>query len=350
MEKLRISCVGLSEWESVFVETTVRLAAGIEIAAWDCVADPDDADVLLIADDEGVKGPPEAGPDGHRRPITCGVCRPVTHSDLIAMLRALEDILRTPVLADTLEPEAPEDDAIAEDEPAPSVEAVGIAEAVDDVEVETCDVLGDRVRPARRVHPATRYLGLLQQAIQRGRTVEITHPAHPAVTIFPSENAYTSLGEPLMVPDMFRASSLEFFKREISDVIAVVMLSVDRRQPLWQLVYCAALFGSEGRLLPNYDAGDTLALMGEPEFGSVPYTAEHRQISSYLLETPATLSEVVTATGIDAGTVIDYCNACEAIGLVRRVGHATGGASAMPAEIDDDSHLMKRVRHLFDPT
>ncbi|MDJ0698886.1 MAG: hypothetical protein QNJ07_03440 [Woeseiaceae bacterium] len=347
MEKLRISCVGLSEWESVFVETTVNLAAGIEIAAWDCVADPSDADVLLVANDDGATDLPEVGPDGHRRPITCGVSRPVTHSDLIATLRELEDVLRTPVLTDTVEAVDVEEEASVEEEAPPIVDDVEVSE---DAEEETCDVLGDRVRPARRLHPATRYLGLLQQAIQHGRTVEITHPTHPAVTIFPNENAYTSLGEPLMVPDMFRTSSLEFFKREISDVIAVVMLSVDRRQPLWQLVYCAALFGSEGRLLPNYDAGDTLALMGEPEFGSVPYTAEHRQISSHLLETPATLSELVTATGINAGTVIDFCNACEAIGLVRRVGHATGGASAMPAEIDDDSHLMKRVRHLFDPT
>ncbi len=348
MEKLRISCVGLSEWESVFVETTVSLAAGIEIAAWDCVSDPDDADVLLVANDEGTADAPDSGPDGRQRPITCGVTRPVTHSDLITMLRELEDILRTPVLTETVEPEPlEEEEADIVEDAQPVVEDV---EAVQKADEEICDVLGDRVRPARRLHPATRYLGLLQQAIQRGRTVEITHPAHPAVTVFPNENAYTSLGEPLMVPDMFRTSSLEFFKREISDVIAVVMLSVDRRQPLWQLVYCAALFGSEGRLLPNYDADDTLVLVGEPEFGSVPYTAEHRQISSYLLEAPATLSEVVTATGVDAGTVIDYCNACEAIGLVRRVGHATGGAGAMPAEIDDDSHLMKRVRHLFDPT
>ncbi len=337
MEKLRIACIGLSEWESVFVETTVSLAAGIEIGAWTCVADPGDADVLLVSNEESAVGAPDAGPGSHPGPVTRGVPRPVTHSDIITTLRELEDVLRTPMLADAAEPPTADVD-----------EVTGEFQAVEDVD---CNVLGDRVRPARRVHPATRYLGLLQQAIQGGRTVEITHPAHPAVTIFPSENAYTSLGEPLMVPDMFRTSSLEFFKREISDVIAVVMLSVDRRQPLWQLVYCAALFGSEGRLLPNFDAGDTLALIGEPEFGSVPYTAEHREISSYLMEKPATLSEIVTATGIAAGTVIDFCNACEAIRLIQRVGHAsTGSGEAMPAEIDDDSHLMKRVRHLFDPT
>ncbi len=320
MEKLRKSCVGLSEWESVFVETTVNLAAGIEIAAWSCVDDPENADVLLVSDEDAA----QAARDAHERPMTRVVSRPVTHSDLIAMMRELEEILRTPVLTEKVEAEVEEPD---------------------------CDVLGDRVRPARRLHPATRYLGLLQQAIQRGRTVEITHPAHPAVTVFPGENAYTSLGDPLMVTDMFRTSSLEFFKREISDVIAVVMLSVDRRQPLWQLVYCAALFGSEGRLLPNFDAADTLSLVGEPEFGSVPYTAEHRQISSYLLEAPASLAEIVTATEIDAATVIDFCNACEAIGLIRRgKGTHVESGSTMPVEIDDDSHLMKRVRHLFDPT
>lgn len=335
MNSIRISHIGLNEWESVFVETTVNIASGIEIASWSYVEDPEMADVLLVAQDDAVDLPDLSafGTPDSVLPITQRFERPITYTELITVLRSLEERVRSghnkmlqAKAAETLIPELTEVAEMTEPE----------------VDAETRRQVDDRYRRARRFVEETRFLGLIRDILNRGRTTEITHPDYPAVTIFPGENAYTSLGDPMMIPGMFRASSLEFFKREIGDVIASVMLSVDQRRPLFQLIYCAALFGSEGRLFPHSDPNDVLFLVDEPDFGSVPYTTEHRDLSRQMLDGPATVSGIAEFSGVEIGTVIDFCNACDATGLIRR-----GGPADETSGDGEETQWPGNVRHLF---
>ena len=164
--------------------------------------------------------------------------------------------------------------------------------------------------------------------------------------MFPKQDVYTSLGDSITMPSMFRASSLEFFKRDISDAIAAVMLSIDQRRPLCQLVYCAELYGSEGRMLRHANPDDKLFLLEQPDFDLIPYTAEHRSLASQMMDGPVSLSELVTMSGADISTVIDFCNACEASGLIRR-GRPEAGSDGEPGSQQDDS-LPGKVRYLFD--
>jgi len=327
MNSIRISHIGLSEWESVFVETTVSIASGLEISSWTYVEDPEKADVLLVAGEDDVELPDlsEFGAPDSVYPITQRFVRPVTYTELITVLRGLEERVRSGRDRKTQQQSA---------EP-PILEPTEVA-GFEEAEVDK------QFRQARRFVEETRFLGLISDIVSRGRTTEITHPDFPAVTIFPAENAYTSLGDPMMVPGMFRASSLEFFKREIGDVIASVMLSIDQRRPLFQLIYCAALFGSEGRLFQHSDPNDVLFLVSEPDFGAIPYTTEHRNLALQMLDGPATVSGIAGFSGVDMGTVVDFCNACEATGLIRRDG------AAGKADVEGESSAWPdNVRHLY---
>ncbi len=328
MNSIRISHIGLNEWESVFVETTVNIASGIEIASWDYVNEPESADVLLVPNDKmdgELPDLPSYAQEGVNRPITQRIARPVTYTDLIAVLRNAEELVRS---ARTVVAQQPVAEPLIPD----LVDTVDLVEG--DAVVDGEPQAEEQFRPARRFVEETRFLGLIGDVLRRRRTTEITHPDFPSVTIFPLENAYTSLGDPMMIPAMFRASSLEFFKREIGDVIASVMLTIDQKRPLFQLVYCAALFGSEGRLFPHSDPNDLVFLVDEPDFGSVPYTAEHRNLARQMLDGPASIAGIAKFAGVDIHTVIDFCNACEAVGLIRK-------------GVSPDSETPGRVRHLY---
>ena len=339
MNSIRISHIGLTQWETVFIETTVNIAAGLEIADWQYVKDPKTADVLLLA--PGRKDAHAPGTGGGAKPdsiqqITRECARPVTHTTLIAQLKEIEEELRAPV--------------VEADEPPVAVAGTNERDKVavnTDADDAAISALAGKSRPARRFIEGTRFLGMLQEAVRSGRTTELTHPEYPAVTVFPGQDVYTSLGDPVTTPAMFRASSLEYFKRDISDAIAAVMLSIDQRRPLFQLVYCAALYGSEGRMLRHANPDDKLFLVEEPDFGLVPYTAEHRKLANQMMDGPASLAQLVTVSGADIGTVIDFCNACEATGLIRR------GNSGEPGDDDgggehDDRQTPAEVRYLFD--
>ena len=349
MSSIRLSHLGLSEWESEFVKTTVRIASGLDISSWSFLEDAESADVLLVPDNQGTDADlpnlqsfetPES-----TLPIRLRFERPITYTFLIAALRDVEEQVRIgrakrerrqPAVAELpATPEIPELTDVVKAPPADSGH-------------EARGKLDERFRPARRFVEGTRFLGLVYDVLRRGRTTEITHPEYPSVTFFPGEGAYTSLGDPIMLPAMFRASALEFFRREIGDVIASVMLTIDQRRPLFQLVYCAALFGSEGRLFPHADPDELLFLVEEPEFASIPYTTEHRNIARQMLDGPATLTRIAEMTGTGIATVVDFCNACEATGLIRR-GEARGALAEAGEERADisDSQLLGQVRHLF---
>jgi hypothetical protein len=189
---------------------------------------------------------------------------------------------------------------------------------------------------------ATRYLGLLREILNNGKAVEIAHALLPSVSVFPRINAFLSAEDPTAIPRMFRESAIAFSTREIADDIASATLPLSKCQPLGRLVYCAALFGSEGRLLLNSDPKDELRLVDWPDFHSVPHLAEHRTIAKFMLVNSATLPDIASSTGAGIGVVIDFCNACEAVGLVRREN-----ADGVHVGNGGVSQLLGRVRGLF---
>jgi hypothetical protein len=207
--------------------------------------------------------------------------------------------------------------------------------------------LADRARPARRLVEGTRFVGILKRIIAGGVPVEIRHPTYPTITVFPQDNAFGATNEVLALAGMFRASSMTFTTRILTDDAAAAALSGDRCQPLGRLLYSSALFGSEGRLLLNVDPGEKLRLTNWPDFDALPHLPEHRKIASFMLVNSADIIGISAATGADIAIVIDFCNACEAVGLLRRM---TSGPADRAADDRSVSQLIGRMRRLFRET
>ena len=171
-------------------------------------------------------------------------------------------------------------------------------------------------------------------------------PDIPTILVFPEQNAFLSADDPTSIPRMFRDSALSFNVRELSDDAASAALSMNNHQPLSRLIYCAALFGSEGRLLLHSNPQDALRLIDWPDFDAVPHLPEHREIAKFMLINAASLSDIAESTDISIGIVIDFCNACEAVGLVRRL--PSGSPGPVGSDIErGSSPLLGRVRDLF---
>ncbi len=342
MDPLRISMVGLSQWESVFVQTTVDLASGIDIASWRFVSDPESADVLFVDAERQSRlslanGSDEDGPivvsfSGEMASPGRGLVRPVSYADLIAVLKDIESELNEP-----RPPPAPKPEP-TDPEPAPArspERAPGVLEAA----TREDESLDFKVRAARRFVEGTRLIGLLKRIIDAGRPVEVTHAAFPTILVFPADRAYSSRAKSLAIPKLYRSSALEFEVRPVNEDAAYRELSSDRCRPLGRLVYSASLFGSEGRLLLRADPADKLKLVDWPDFDAVPHLSEHRTIAKYMLVHSSNLAEIAAATGVSIDKVIDFCNACEATGLALRTS-ANGVAVAR-------GKLVDRMRDLF---
>lgn len=190
--------------------------------------------------------------------------------------------------------------------------------------------LARRIRPSRRFRENTRLLGLLQDASLRRGITEITHPGFPSLTIIPAEHAYACEVDPAGIASLFRTPAWSFNERELDPVVAARALARVPREPLWRLLYCAALFGSEGRLLADVGPDDQLRLIAAPDFSAVPHDAAHRAVAGHLSAQVDTLVGTARATGVSLESVIGFCNACEQVGLVERNGAQGRGMLAYP--------------------
>ena len=362
MPPRRISMLGLSKWESVFVQTTVDLASGIEISPWRFVNDPSAADVVLVDANRTERQVLEQR-NGSERPIvvsfsadpgTTGraLSRPVSYGDLVGLLKSIETELAGPDKKPTksrrkappkqVKAPAGEITPAPPDPPAPADSASSTATDVLSSPVRTDESLADKSRPARRFVEGTRLIGMLQQIVEHGKPVEVMHLEYPSFMVFPAYRAYATTAESLAIPGMYRDSALAFMHRPIEEKVAAKVLASDRCKPLGWLLYCAALFGSEGRLLLNCKPRDKLRLVDWPDFDALPHLPEHRTIAKFMLVHTASMAEIASATGVSLAVVVDFCNACKAAGLVTR---------DVADPVDDNRNgvrqLVDRVRGFF---
>jgi len=175
-------------------------------------------------------------------------------------------------------------------------------------------------RPARRFYEATRFLGILKSAIEKNQAIEVTHYQFPALRIYPDQKTYAIPQNNDLPIKMFRTLAVEFSSQRLtkmSERDAPVDWLI---KPLWQLLFIAALYGSEGRLIEGAQLSDKLKLISEPDYNIVPekpeYEAITRTIQTYNTIDLKTLAD---KTGVKIETVIDFCNACEEARLIKRI-------------------------------
>lgn len=165
--------------------------------------------------------------------------------------------------------------------------------------------------------PSMRLSGVIQSVIESGKTSLITHPKFPELRVFPENGWFVSDGDLDSATDMYRVEASEFSVADLEDEIKNELFSGRLPQSLWKLIYTSTLFASQGHLLDSLNAEEPMHLKHAPYFGMIPHSADHVAIADYMVEnenTPAAISELLD---IDLATVIDFCNACAAIDLLR---------------------------------
>ncbi len=389
MSLIRVAALGLGDWELNFLQATLGVAAGIDIAQWTFEADPGRARVVLVnaTTPEGSAWLQRRGAahgDGAPRPIIVACVEratvpaersgpvlglPMVHSELIALLRTLESDLHAAVSAaaetavtvaasatttttTTTRPwpivtalpsvGSVPDNRAAPREPAPEADPVPELESLP-VPTDASATLETRMtRKAHRrlrFYEGTRFLGLVRRAYESGRIVEIRHARFPRVTIFPMAEAFTCAADPAEVPELFRAPAAEFVSRPAEARGAEPRVRLPR-QRLVRLVYCAAYFGAEGRLPERAEPDDRLELIGAPDFSLLPHGAAERAIAQFLARGPARLQDVAAGTDVPLDAVVDFMNGCEAIGIMRRLPR---DAAIEPATSDADAPVVRNA-------
>jgi hypothetical protein len=364
MTTLRIAAVGFDTSEATYIKTTVDLASGLDIGSWRYVEAPEAADVVLtnaasrsgrsalerLQTGGGGEGPRVVawgGEAGAPQPGALSPPPPISYAGLVGLLQRVQaELAYRPKVSEAgpapSEPagrgaeaagRAPEGEPLPRPAPRPGPSPVSGSRAAGSLRPETRarDLLR-KDRPARKFFEAARLLGILKEAVERGQVTAVMHHRHPPLWIYPEQGLYATPFEAALTPRMFRTLASEFSVRTLGGARGRDPLPKWDKGRLGRLLYLAALYGSEGRLLKGNHFGDRLRLRAAPDFGALPDVAGHRVVADFMLGRRADIATVAAETGVSVETVIDFCNACEQVLLIDRESVDSEPVSEPPGE------------------
>jgi hypothetical protein len=170
-----------------------------------------------------------------------------------------------------------------------------------------------------RLNENKRFLGIIRKLVLTGNPSEITHFIYPTVRIYPEQQIFAHKSCRGLSPELFSAWAAGFSSRELVKSEVCVPSNDWDAQPLWLLFYLAALYGSGGKLMKNNSLCDRLSLNSGPDFNIVPHDSAYKKIADFMVANESQdIDSIAKGSGVKAGTVINFCNACQEIDLIDR--------------------------------
>jgi hypothetical protein len=187
-------------------------------------------------------------------------------------------------------------------------------------------------------NPANHLLGLLEQANADQQIRCCKLPGQQPLYLIPSEGKYLTEADATALGKLC-AASLSALEVTVVDtnsneeeVVQIGRTRVRRKKqaslpnlpshPLAELQFRAALYASQGRLLPGYQADKPVRLKAWPDKALLKDAAtikEERyifQLAALMTSKSATLQDIAQITNLPLARVIDFHNACALMGLV----------------------------------
>lgn len=175
--------------------------------------------------------------------------------------------------------------------------------------------------PAAATEPDRHFLGLLQQAIAAGQDTAFTLPqGRNWLMVYPQARKFYS--------SLSAAELQSLLLSGIGDIRQCAMGEGTQPDPtlatrsLADLLWQAALAVSHGRLRAGHTPQDIVRLKHWPQIAQLPSQRTFLRLASFMLHNTASLETIALLTGTPLAQVIDFHNACEAIGLLERHAQA----------------------------
>lgn len=172
--------------------------------------------------------------------------------------------------------------------------------------------------------PERYFLGLLRKAIATGADTIFTLPGSPAWLVLSArtKHYYLEAESPDDLQPLFlaEAAAVQCQDTDLAEILVADAGWKLRAHPLAELLWHAALAPSGGRLWAGCQAGDAVRLRHWPEVAHLPGYRRFLRVATCMNRGAADLAEIARRTGAPLAEVVDFHNACEAMGLVERPG------------------------------
>jgi hypothetical protein len=174
--------------------------------------------------------------------------------------------------------------------------------------------------PIAVFEPEHYLLGLLQDALKTGQPRRFSCGDLPPLYILPAHQQCFMAPTDIKQLKLFcgvRASDIESTPLSETELFQAVQTQHLRMYRMETVLWFSALYASHGRLITGYTKEMPISLKSWPNFTKLPYQSVHMDLAALMVRQPMDLTAIATTKKVPLSTVVDFFNACVALGLVK---------------------------------
>ena len=226
-------------------------------------------------------------------------------------------------------------------------EATETTGAVTESSAVVSEAVGSVSIPAVVKRPTIRrlYNLLTEDAANYKKPVEIIYREVSVYINFSAKQLFCE--HKLMLLSMLSKTDINNIEiKELNDFDFIKIERSIKPRPLSELIWCCALLGSSGELVPSIDQNTQLHLKRWPNLKSLVHLPRHITLTAFLTKYTATLAEVSSQTRIPAEHVIDFINACSVMGFLAQSEQVASKAKVVEKDAAKQG-LFGKIRNKF---
>lgn len=185
-----------------------------------------------------------------------------------------------------------------------------------------CEIVGQdqiKISPEDSLFAPSRYLlGLIQVTMREGIVRKYAWQGCADIIVIPDKKLYYSSAELQDLKPFFEAPArnIKVSLLDINKLDNIIDQLIAKSRPIDDLLWCAAQYGSKGRLLKSADPDTPVRLKYWPDIAHLPDYRQYLPLAAFLNSNATDISTIAEQTQTALGVVNNFYNACVTLDLL----------------------------------
>ncbi|MCK4492774.1 MAG: hypothetical protein KAU26_01860, partial [Methylococcales bacterium] len=169
---------------------------------------------------------------------------------------------------------------------------------------------------SRFFFPNYYFLGILLESIASGRRYDCKSPCGAHLYVCSNQKKYFFSANKTNLNELLLRSADDFMVTELSQMDFEQITKSMESKKLNDLLWSAAVAGSQGRLMKGHGLNDVIHLKHWPDIAHIKTANHYLIIAAFMSRNTVDIETIANQTEQTLEDVIDFHNACDVLGLI----------------------------------
>lgn len=172
--------------------------------------------------------------------------------------------------------------------------------------------------------PNRYFLGLIQATLREGLARKYARQGCADIIVIPDKQLYYSSAKLEDLKPFFETpvKNIKVSLIDIKKLDNIINQLIAKSQPIDDLLWCAAQYGSKGRLLKSANPNSIIQLKYWPDIAHLPDYRQYLPLAAFLNNNATDIPTIAEQTNTPLALVHNFYNACATLGLLEKMSQA----------------------------